>query len=129
MGLPGLTVAAALLSIVSLVLAHGDDEGHGMDMKKPAHPPSNGGEVDPYDMPSYAGLSQYQTQIICHVVFMVLAWFFILPIGEYKQSERASIELIPVSGRLQLCSVKIRSAGPVPVPRRQCRRTDVRRCV
>lgn len=87
MGLSRLTVAAALLSIVSLTLAHGGDEGHGMDMKKPEHLPGNGGEVDPYDMPSYASLDQYQTQILCHVVFMVLAWFFILPIGEYKQSK------------------------------------------
>ena len=82
MGLSRWTVAAALLQLASQTLAHGHDEDHGMDMKMPEAPHNDGGEGEPYDMPSYAGLGQHQTQIFAHVALMVLAWFFILPIGE-----------------------------------------------
>ncbi|KAL9106604.1 MAG: hypothetical protein Q9227_008387 [Pyrenula ochraceoflavens] len=33
-----------------------------------------------YDIPNYAGLSQHSEIMMAHIVLMVLAWFFILPI-------------------------------------------------
>ncbi|KIY02896.1 uncharacterized protein Z520_01361 [Fonsecaea multimorphosa CBS 102226] len=87
-------VAAALLQLASLALAHGhDEEHHDMDMKKPEAPQNNGGEVEPYDMPSYAGLGQHQNVILAHVVLMVLAWFFILPIASMFSIGRSKLAL------------------------------------
>jgi len=77
------TVAAALLYL-SLVLAHGDEEGHDGDMKMSnpvANLPAGNVEVDLYEMPSYAGLELHTSLIVTHIVLMVLAWFFILPFG------------------------------------------------
>ena len=84
MGLSRWTVAAVLLQAASHTLARSHDEGHGMDMKKPEALQNSDGEVAIYDMPSYAGLGQHQTQVFAHVALMVLAWFFILPIGESR---------------------------------------------
>ena len=82
MGLSRGVVAAVLLQLASHVLAHGDDEAHGMDMIMPEMSYSNGTEMELEDMPTYAGLGTHQTQIFAHVALMVLAWFFILPIGQ-----------------------------------------------
>lgn len=81
------TVAAVLLQLASLALAHGGDEGHGDgmdmgDMKEPeAHGDGSGKEIDHYDDPSYAGLGMHGNMILAHIILMVLAWVFILPIG------------------------------------------------
>ncbi|ETI25031.1 hypothetical protein G647_04401 [Cladophialophora carrionii CBS 160.54] len=93
MGVSRWTVAAVLLQLASQTLAHGHDEGHDMDMKKPEAPQHKDGEVDPYDMPSYAGLGQHQTQIFAHVALMVLAWFFILPIASMFSIARSRYAL------------------------------------
>merc|ERR1712000_360619 len=42
---------------------------------------NEGGEPDYYAMPSYAGLGMHGNMMLAHIVFMVLAWIFILPIG------------------------------------------------
>ena len=86
MGLSRWTSAAVLLQFALHVLAHSDTEGHAMDidmdMKKPDVAQNNDGQMELEDMPSYAGLSQRQTQIYTHIALMMLAWFFLLPIGE-----------------------------------------------
>ena len=56
-----------------------------MDMRNTTGPatyselPDN---VDHYDMPSYFGLASHSNLMVAHIAFMVLAWFFTLPIGE-----------------------------------------------
>ncbi|KEF53733.1 uncharacterized protein A1O9_10134 [Exophiala aquamarina CBS 119918] len=86
MGLSRITIAAGLLSLVSIVLAHGDDEHNGMDkgdMNKPeghGEQPSSK-EINNYDAPSYYGLDSYGRLMVAHIVLMVAAWFLILPIG------------------------------------------------
>jgi hypothetical protein len=82
MGLSRWTVAAVLLQCASQVLAHGHDEGEGMDMKMPEVVQHNGTKVEPESMASYAGLDKHQTQIYAHIALMVLAWFFVLPVGK-----------------------------------------------
>lgn len=75
------TVAAALLQLASTVGAHGHDEGmadmdNGVD-----NTAQDQQEGDPYYLPSYAGLSAHSGLMMAHIGLMVLAWFFILPIG------------------------------------------------
>ena len=67
------------------MLGHGDENGgmQGMDMLEsgPVRLTDENG-VDLYDVPSYAGLSAHSSWMLAHILLMVLAWFFILPIGE-----------------------------------------------
>ena len=80
-----LAIAAVLLRLASLALAHGDDGHHDMNMEDMKTPESHGDasdmEIDVYDMPSYAGLGMHGNMIFAHIVLMVLAWVFVLPIG------------------------------------------------
>lgn len=79
-----------LLASVALVSAHGDehsDMNMGVEMGGMSHSanstPTSGGEYNPfYDEPSYFGLESYSGLMLGHILFMVLAWFFILPIGK-----------------------------------------------
>jgi hypothetical protein len=85
MGLSRWSVAAVLLRLASRSLAHGHDDGQGMDMDMgvPSGAVKDSGvEFEVEEMPSYAGLDQHQAQIFAHIALMVLAWFFILPIGK-----------------------------------------------
>lgn len=118
------TVAAVLLQLASLALAHGGDEHNGMDMgdmmKPEPHESQPGDPADPYNMPSYAGLGMHSGMILAHIILMVLAWFFILPIGtsvrhcaEGKTTDRNSRR------RLQHHSIQTHSSCPVPLPRGQ----------
>lgn len=79
------TVAAVLLYLSSAVLAHGHDElvRGGIDgMKMGVGNLSNVPDADDwYYMDSYSTLSTHTKVMVAHVVLMVLAWFFILPIG------------------------------------------------
>jgi len=86
MGFSRIVLAAGLLSLASVVIAHGDEEHNGMDMgdmnKPEAHSEQSGSkEINNYDAPSYYGHDSYQNLIMAHIVLMVAAWFFILPIG------------------------------------------------
>jgi hypothetical protein len=85
MGRSGWTIAAVLLHIATKVLAHGHEEhgDMGMDMAKPDIS-SSLDMSEPENMPSYAGLDQHRGAIMLHITFMVLAWFFTLPIGELQ---------------------------------------------
>jgi hypothetical protein len=77
-----LTAAALLLQLASTVYAHGHEDGiDGMDMGG-EKPQSEGSEHDPYNDPSYAGLSAHSGMLMAHIGLMVLAWFFILPVGK-----------------------------------------------
>ena len=78
-------LAATLLSCASVVLGHDDESGGMAGMDMPKHKPvqlvdANG--VDLYEVRSYVGLSAHSSSMVAHIVLMVLAWFFILPIGE-----------------------------------------------
>ena len=87
------SVAALLLVLASIITAHGDDEHTSMDMGAGMNM-SMGGKsnttmpLDPernynqYDVPSYSGLDVHTGLLLAHVVFVVLAWVFVLPIGE-----------------------------------------------
>ncbi|KIV82089.1 hypothetical protein PV11_04223 [Exophiala sideris] len=87
--------AAVLLRLAALTLAHGDDahsEGDmsGMDIAKA---PSGDGLPDYYAMPSYAGLGMHGNMMMAHIILMVLAWFFILPIGVVFSISRSRFTL------------------------------------
>ncbi|KIW61419.1 hypothetical protein PV05_01541 [Exophiala xenobiotica] len=89
------TVAAVLLQLAAQAVAHGDDEhcdGNMCGMMKPeAH--NEGGEPDYYAMPSYAGLGMHGNMMLAHIVFMVLAWIFTLPIGVMFSAARSRYAL------------------------------------
>lgn len=81
--------AVALLTLVWNVVAHGDGhEGMNMDMEMASEaatgtalPRPSPTDYDLWDIPSYAGLSSHRSSMVAHVAFMVLAWFFVLPVG------------------------------------------------
>lgn len=77
--------AAWLLVSVASALPHGDNDSMDMDMNMnmDAHtePESNPGSSDNSPM-SYFAHGKHSGTIIAHVALMVLAWCFILPIGE-----------------------------------------------
>ena len=82
------SVAAVLLQLLSATLAHGHDESTGNEMDgttSGAGHQSQPGDDDDwrnwYDMDSYSSSPAHTKMVVAHIVFMVLAWFFILPIG------------------------------------------------
>lgn len=75
--------AAWLLVSVADALPHGDNDSMDMDMNTGAHtePESNPGSSDDSPM-SYFAHGKHSGTIMAHIALMVLAWCFILPIGE-----------------------------------------------
>ncbi|RMD39335.1 hypothetical protein DV735_g5792, partial [Chaetothyriales sp. CBS 134920] len=71
--------AAALLQLVSTVVAHGGSAEHsdngGMDMHTQV------GNSTVVFIPSYGGLEKHSRMILAHIMLMILAWVFVLPIG------------------------------------------------
>jgi hypothetical protein len=82
-----LAVAAALLQLASVVAGHGDDGHSSMSMDIGDMNNGTAPSLKPnpfaylYDLPSYAGLSAHRGLILAHVVLMVVAWVFVLPLG------------------------------------------------
>lgn len=75
------SAAAVLLQLAATVRAHGHDGGmQGMDMVDDRPEPEEDVH-DPYNDPSYAGLSAHSGLMLAHIAFMVLAWIFVLPVG------------------------------------------------
>ncbi|KIW15069.1 hypothetical protein PV08_07856 [Exophiala spinifera] len=75
-------IAAVLLELAAQTVAHGDDEhchGDMCDMKKPV--PHEGAAASDAQATSYAALGMHGKMILAHIALMVLAWFFVLPIG------------------------------------------------
>lgn len=79
-------IAALLLCGATLVAGHG---GEHMDMSathnesEPSLPP----EQHDHNLgsePSYVGLEAHSGWMLAHIGFMVLAWFFVLPIGKSR---------------------------------------------
>lgn len=87
-------LAASLLELITLVAAH----GHGSQDETGLNtgPMSNGTVSPPTDLddvwqsPSYSGLEAHSASMLAHVVFMVAAWFFLLPIGRLTRQVDSS---------------------------------------
>ena len=81
-----------LLNLFSSVLAHGHDEPIGTDTDSmnvgAGHQSKPADGEDWYNMESYSSLPSHSRVMAAHVVFMVLAWFFILPIGRFHRPFR-----------------------------------------
>ena len=83
MVVPSLPVAAVLFTIAA---AHGKDDSPVTPMDNmanttlPMYLPD--GSMEPYYMSSYAGLDSYFGWMLAHIVLEVVAWFFVLPIGQ-----------------------------------------------
>jgi len=83
------TTRAALLLCALAALAAGHGDGH-MDMSmdhveqtsNPTSAPNSPKHYNLYDEPNYASLEAHSGLMLAHIVFEVLAWFFILPIGK-----------------------------------------------
>lgn len=94
-----LIIAASLLELAPLALAHGHDNpgGDGMDVGAPshaslvefvAHANMSASSASPQ---SYFSLPQDSNLILGHIVLMTLAWFFVLPIGEQRPTIAESV--------------------------------------
>lgn len=91
MGLLKAQPAALLLCASALLVSgHGNEhasEDMAMNMGGPLHNTSTTTSGKPdfrqlYNEPSYFRLEAFSGWMLGHVVFMVLAWFFVLPLGE-----------------------------------------------
>lgn len=91
--------ALALLCLAAIALAHGDDTAMDMDTGHTGHdlpataiatataPTTITASAVPSSEPeSYFAHPQHSGVILGHIVLMVLAWFFILPIGSYMRA-------------------------------------------
>lgn len=76
-----ISLAAGLLYIFTSVIAHGQDAPNSRNMtaEQAAHALV---EEANWALPSYSGLAAHSSMMLAHITLMVLAWFFILPIGE-----------------------------------------------
>lgn len=78
--------AAWLLVSAANALPHGDDDS--MDMDSDMNMDSHGGQDQPSEASqnapmSYFAYGKHSGTIIAHIALMVLAWCFVLPIGEF----------------------------------------------
>ncbi|KAK2784647.1 hypothetical protein FQN53_008367 [Emmonsiellopsis sp. PD_33] len=81
-----------LLFLAANALAHGDDhEGKEMDMTDMGNPNN---ATAPADSPmSYFAYQKHRGTIIAHIALMIIAWFFILPIGVMLSVARSRLAL------------------------------------
>lgn len=114
-------VAAVLLELAAQTVAHGDDEqchGNMCDMKKPdSH--EGAGASNNQATPSYASLGMHGKMMLAHIALMVLAWFFILPIGKSVSHSQERERLTRDRRHVQRCTVQICFSLSIPFPRRQ----------
>jgi len=85
-------VAALLVQFCSKVIANEGHEAHeagvpGMDMSKETSP--KGGKSDLYSLPSYIDLSEHSGVMMAHIILMIVAWVFALPIGKNHRSKNS----------------------------------------
>ncbi|KAK4935160.1 hypothetical protein LTR10_023723 [Elasticomyces elasticus] len=105
-------VVAALLQRISFAAAYAPDGAHkagttGMDMSEHgAFGNNTTTHNSQQNMASYAGVSEHSTIILMHIVLMVLAWIFLLPIGVMFSIARSGLAL-PV----QFCFCVIHALG------------------
>ena len=83
------SLAAGLLYLFTSVIAHGHDATNNMTMtaEQAAHLLVQ--EAN-WALPSYSGLAAHSSMMLAHIGLMVLAWFFILPIGECNNGSSIS---------------------------------------
>lgn len=87
------TAALLLCAFALLVSGHGDehmDMDMGTNTGSMAHNTSLTTSGQPkfhelYEEPNYFRLESYSGLMLGHILFMVMAWFFILPIGQYRK--------------------------------------------
>ena len=81
-------VAASLLSLIHTTGAHGSGQNGSSGMPETSggrhHGDGGAASLAQYLLPSYAGLEKHSSMMTVHIVLMVLAWFFILPLGACK---------------------------------------------
>lgn len=78
-----LAVVAVLLLAATRAVAHGDEHSGMSDMDMNMNTTSPATSQDAlYSLPSYAGLEQHSSMMLAHILFMTVAWFFVLPVGK-----------------------------------------------
>lgn len=95
------TAALLLCASAAVVYAHGGSDNMDMDMgTSSAHEiPTPTPSLDPnrnynlYDEPNYHALGAYSGLMVAHIGFMILGWFFILPIGVMFSIARSKFAL------------------------------------
>lgn len=93
-----LSTALSLLPAISRVLAHGDEDGHSGEVKEmetmmatavSSVIPSVTANASSLTAPeSYFGYPAMSGLMIGHIILMIIAWFFILPIGQPDAGDR-----------------------------------------
>lgn len=83
MSLSKQSIAALLLHLTVSISAHGHDGGmENMDMSQGHQPAPSNASVAHGEVVNYTDLSAHSSLMMAHIGMMVLAWFFILPVGE-----------------------------------------------
>lgn len=80
----------ALLCAAAIRVTAQVDEHIDMDMGQMTSSPSPSPSLPPnknfdlYDEPNYASHEGFAGMMVAHVLFMIVAWFFVLPVGKLK---------------------------------------------
>ena len=83
-----ISLAAGLLYLFTSAVAHGHDATNmTMTAEQAARLLVEEGN---WALPSYSGLAAHSSMMLAHIGLMVLAWFFILPIGGCHSSSSIS---------------------------------------
>lgn len=90
--------AALLLQFIGFAAAHGHDShsemgsrnGTMLDLSLNKTTTTSEDANDPWNLPSYSGLDANSGFLLAHIVFMVAAWLFLLPIGNLPLSDFCS---------------------------------------
>lgn len=125
-----LGVLLLLLSAGVTALPHGDEHGstsmhhggmspaHGLHTNKTTETAEIAGPI------SYFAHGEHVGTILAHIVLMVLAWFFILPIGMKRKQLMALLIYANIIRdyrcNVQYCPLSARPPGSIPLPNRQC---------
>jgi len=79
--------ALLLCALAALAAAHGEEHTN-MALGSMNQTTNSTSDADPdrnynlFDKPNYASLEVHSSSMLAHIAFEVLAWFFVLPIGE-----------------------------------------------
>jgi hypothetical protein len=82
-------VAAVLLHLTTLAAAHGHDSSIDIDIARPnITGPAHSSFIadDVWNTASYVDLGERSASMLAHVILMILAWLFVLPIGKSSTS-------------------------------------------
>lgn len=110
-------VGAVLLGLVSIAVAHGDDEDMGMNMGVPETTnPTVATSANTTAPSTYFNYGEHSGLMFTHILLMTIGWVFVLPIGEFTTTIRGLSHLLSGWYRCYVLNSSITLCPPHAVP-------------